>query len=859
MFLVTVTPDRWQQIKDLLDRTLEQEASARKAYVHAGAGGDRDLEAEVLSLLAFEDEAGEFIETPAVDLHDRDDPTLRVGQELGPYRLVHEIGAGGMGVVYTAVRADEAFERTVAVKILKRGLDTDQVVRRFRNERQILAGLEHPHIAGLLDGGTTDDGLPYFVMERVEGRPIDVYCREEDLSVEERLELFLEVADTVAFAHRNLIIHRDLKPGNILVTDDGEPKLLDFGIARLLDSDRSHTLPTVGAWRFVTPEFASPEQIEGKPITVATDVYSLGVLLYILLTDKRPREAAGEAATRGSEVSGTPSLAPKPEPPRASTVAPPQRQKRLRGDLDAIVATALRAETTRRYATVDALADDLRRHLAGMPVRATPDTAWYRTSKFVRRHKVGVAVVTAFVLVLMAFGATAWTLYQQAAEQRDRAEVQQARAESAQIRAEEAAERSSKTLDIFADSVRDLVDPNELIDGDLSVDGFLADLTQRIEEEGSPELKSELNDIVGDLHAVRAEWGDAFAAYLVALELGEQSLGPDDTSLLDTVNGLALASHRLDDRARTDQYMERALELADQLEATDANRLSTLNNLSVLLLQRKRYAEAQSMLRELLRVHREENHPPEEYVAVIHNLGASLVRQGEYEAAVEPLRRTVQIRRAHIDRDQGKQDLATSTNFLASALERVDRFDEAESFYRESYDLRRRLYERDGNPLELAGAAINLGSVLIRLTKHEEAELYLREAAELFGREGVLRHRGIALQKLAMNNAARGNLTIAERQILEALALLEHHGEPWRFADARNVLGAIRTRQGRHAEAGPLLRDTYPEIVNHSEGEDSLYAQDARDRIREFLEATGRIDEYDEWVRIEDHPSPADS
>ena len=343
------------------------------------------------------------------------------GPRIGSYRLVRELGQGGMGTVYLAVRDDDAFRKRVAVKVLKRGMDTESIVRRFRTERQILAGLDHANIARLLDGGTTADGRPYLVMEFVDGVPLVEFAESRQLDTTARLEIFLQVAAAVQYAHQNLVIHRDLKPANVLVTRDAVPKLLDFGIAKLLNPEMAgQTLaPTAAGLQLMTPEYASPEQVRGEPVTTATDVYSLGVLLYELLTGRRPYRLTSRAVADVARViveaePRRPSVAvaesadagePGTTRPGTRPPAPGDTQRlrrRLAGDLDNIVLKALSKEPVRRYASVDQFAEDVRRHLAGLPVLARHDTLGYRASKFVRRHRGAVTAAAAVFVALVA-------------------------------------------------------------------------------------------------------------------------------------------------------------------------------------------------------------------------------------------------------------------------------------------------------------------------------------------------------------------------------------------------------------------------------------------------------------------------
>ena len=392
--------DRWQRLESLFDtaRTLAPEARSR--FLAEACAGDPALQSEVERLLTAHDSAGDFISTPAIhqfaanDAHDS-----IIGRSFGSYRVVGEIARGGMGAVYLAERADGEFERRAALKVIKRGMDTDLVLKRFRAERQMLAALEHPHIARLLDGGSTDDGRPYFIMEYIEGQSIDDFAESRTLGVRERLALFLSVCDAVEYAHQHLIIHRDIKPGNILVTADGVPKLLDFGIAKALDPTEDAPTGTITGARIMTPEYASPEQIEGHQATVTSDVYSLGVVLYRLLTGGSPYRLTSRDPIMIAEAVRT----TEPSKPSMAVEQVPRLRHELRGDLDTIVLMALRKEPERRYQSARELADDIRRYLAGEPVRARSDKVAYRAAKFVRRHRTS-AIASAITLCVLALG-----------------------------------------------------------------------------------------------------------------------------------------------------------------------------------------------------------------------------------------------------------------------------------------------------------------------------------------------------------------------------------------------------------------------------------------------------------------------
>lgn len=419
--------EQWDRIKWILDTAVERPESERAAYMKKECGGDGPLLDEVASLLAAYERAetagafdSPFFGSPGRGGEHDHLPSM-IDRRIGRFRILRLLGEGGMGSVYLADRVDGQFEQRVAIKFIRRGFGSDEL-RRFRAEREILGRLEHPNIARILDGGFTDEGLPFIALEYVEGSPLTEYCHGRGCGMEERLEIFRIVCDAVQYAHRNLVVHRDIKPSNILVNSEGRVKLLDFGIAKLTGEEPSGA-PTRTGLRALTPEYASPEQVRGETVTTASDVYSLGALLYELLTGCRPHPAAGRSL---SEIVR---MVCDEEPAKPSTAitarsAPsPLRscRRRLSGDLDTIVLKALRKEPERRYPSVEAFSEDIRRHLAGLPVLARPDTARYRVKKFAERHKVGVAA--AAIVVLTLAGGIAATLRQAAETERRASEV----------------------------------------------------------------------------------------------------------------------------------------------------------------------------------------------------------------------------------------------------------------------------------------------------------------------------------------------------------------------------------------------------------------------------------------------------
>ncbi len=516
---------RWQRLSALLDEAFELSPEARPKFLDAACGGDVELRRQVEELLTADAAAGEFLSVPAAeraaplfaetDAGTTDAPTNARGRVIGAYRLLGELGEGGMALVYLAERADGQFEQQVALKLLKHGVHGELSQRRFLQERQILARLQHPAIARLLDGGVTPDGIPFFAMERVEGVPVTEYRREQRLGTRQILAIFLEICDAVQYAHRNLVVHRDLKPSNILVDAAGHVKLLDFGIAKLLaegsPGDTAEFTRTL--MRALTPEYAAPEQILDEPVTTATDVYSLGVVLYELLTGARPYPSARTGALRLEQA------VLEHEPARPSgRVESRERARELRGDLDWIVLKALQKEPERRYPSAEALAADVRRHLEGQPVSARRDTVRYRASKFVRRHRLGAAAA-ALILLTLAGGlvATTW----------------QARRAEREVLKADAVKDFLKSL--FAASA-----PSEAQGATRTARELLDDGARRIETDlkDQPEVQSEVARLIAATYQQLGEYDQALRLLRADLERRRRD-GPRSVAAAESLTQLA--------------------------------------------------------------------------------------------------------------------------------------------------------------------------------------------------------------------------------------------------------------------------------------------------------------------------------
>ena len=557
-----MTPERWQEVAEQMEKALRLEAHERFPYLAQLAVEDPDLHREVESLLASHQEAtADFLKSPMGQV--RPDPSstsLRsmLNRRVGAYQVVELIGVGGMGEVYRAFRADDQYQKQVALKVVSGGKDSGFVISRFKNERQILASLDHPNIARLFDGGTTEDGTPYFVMELIEGESIDQYSKHHKLGISDRLKLFLQVSSAVQFAHQRLIIHRDIKPNNILVTADGTPKLLDFGIAKILDAEASDRFePTLTVFRMLTPGYASPEQIKGETITTASDVYSLGTVLYELLTGRSPyrvnNRTAQELARAVCEFEPEkPSMAvgrnpldvlqSKEQPKTSATVSAfaegssEKLKRRLTGDLDNIVLMAMRKEPQRRYASVEQFAADIRRHLDDLPVIARRDTVRYRTSKFVTRHKASVLAAVSVAVILLVALIVTFREAKIAREQAALAREQRARAER---RFNDVRKLANSLMFEIHDSIRNL--PGATMARELLVKRALEYLDSLSQESPDPALQREVAaayERIGDVQGYNgmanlADLAGASASYAKAMAIREAlaTASPNDVNL----------------------------------------------------------------------------------------------------------------------------------------------------------------------------------------------------------------------------------------------------------------------------------------------------------------------------------------
>ncbi|ARA92557.1 serine/threonine protein kinase [Rhodothermaceae bacterium RA] len=796
----------WERVQALFEAALEHEEDERAAFLEAACGEDATLRWDVWSLLEADARAHTLLDGVALDAVDVEEMLSRVGQLVGPYRLLRQIGQGGMGAVYLAERADGQFEQRVALKLIKRGMDSEQILRRFAAERQILARLEHPHIARLLDGGLTDDGRPYFAMEYVEGEPIDVYCDTRRLSIDERLALFGTVCKAVLYAHARLVVHRDLKPDNILVAEDetGRPmvKLLDFGIARLLEDDREGLTQTGMA--VMTPAYASPEQMRGEAVSTASDLYSLGVVLYELLTGVRPYELDTRnpaAALRVIEDT---------DPVRPSTVVsrttaaddricrarrlPPDRlRRRLSGDLDVICLKALRKEPERRYDSVAALQDDLQRHLDGLPVSARPDTPGYRLRKFASRHHMALTAVTVVMVVLAAVVAF-YTM--RLKQERDRAQREAATAEQ---------------VIAFMEGLFESSDPGEARGDTLTV--------REVMEAGAVRLRREL----ADQPAVRARLMDVIAGVYQNLRLDAEAepllreavadwrtLGADGTlGLAESLNKLGrLYGQQMRQDDAVAAYEEALALRRAALGETHRDVGELLNNLSLIRIQQGNYAAAESLLYEALSmIDAPAGEPNGHAGAMYYNLAYVVQYRGAFEEAEALYRES--LTRLRTEHGPDHPNVLYALQALSDVLADQGDLPAADSILQQVVAQTRRIH--GATSVDYAFALIDQGRIRSEQRRFNEAIALQQDALAILRSSYPMPHPNLALgiEALGLAYNQAGRYGPAAEALRESLAMRRHlfHGVHPDVSNNLGNLGFVLRRSGDYAEAEALFRE----------------------------------------------------
>jgi eukaryotic-like serine/threonine-protein kinase len=826
-----IDPESWPRVEEILDGALELEGEARRAYIDAACVGDERLRAAVESLLEADAHAtGGSLDRGADDLLGRP-------ERIGPYRVLRELGRGGMGAVYLAERVDGQFEQTVALKLVKRGMDTDEVLRRFVAERQILARLEHPNIARLLDGGVTPDGRPFFAMEYVDGALITAYCEQQNLSLDRRIDLFEETCSAVAYAQRNLVVHRDLKPSNVLVDESGRVKLLDFGIAKLLTRDNaagSATLTGRGITP-MTPMYAAPEQVRADPVTTATDVYSLGVLLYELAAGQRPYRLADTSDFSIQRAI----LESDPEP----------LPRRVPRDLAAVIYKALRKLPGDRYASADALLEDVRRFRAALPVNAQRPSRLYRARKFVARHKAGV--VSAALIVVALVGGVVATSHQ------------------ARVARREAAAASA--VKDFLVSIFEASDPEQSKGQTISARELLDKGAERVTRElsGQPEVQADLSSAIGRIYLGLGDFDKAEDLARTALAIRRREHSQDDErvaeSLIDLGNALyfraahdssraayeealrILGAHEgssdprtalphlhlgwvdyvTDDLESAERHFREALRFETEKPASTSSTraaalmprviLESLNGLAIVVEERGQPAEAESLYQRAL-AYQERAFPEAlgERAKILNNLALRRVDQDRYAEAESLMHDAIAAQRKLFGGDH--PDVAMTYISLTRVLASAGKLAEAESASTHALALTRQFFG-DDNP-RTATAASDRAIIHVQRGEYSAARALLRDTDRVYTASLGPDHTATLAMRTRLAVAERecGNLEASRTQLEGVLASLTQLPEDKRDAAAvaqnKTELAFTALRGGKPAEAESLAGDALASLEN---------------------------------------------
>ncbi|MDA8021073.1 MAG: serine/threonine-protein kinase [Thermoanaerobaculia bacterium] len=832
------------RVDQIFDRALDVPRAERSAFLDLACAEDAVLRARVERLLAFSDDPPSLFEhSPSLR---RESPgELLAGQEpsmpsqLGPYRILEEIGRGGMGVVYLGVRADGHFEQQVAVKVMQAGTDSPEARRRFEQERQIIASLQHANIAHLYDGGVTEDGRPYSAMELVEGQPIHVFCDEQGLGIDQRLQLVEVVARAVHHAHQSLVVHCDLKPSNILVTAQGEIKLLDFGVAKLLDAAATgrSSGDRLGS-RAVTPLYASPEQVRGEAVTTASDIYQLGLLLFELLTGRRARELAIASGAEAGDVPADPLVAPstavrEATAEQATTVAaargtrPRELLRSLLGDLDRIVQAAMRVRPEQRFRSAAELAEELKRYRQHEPLTVRPGTLVYRARLFARRNRLAAVVAALLVVLLIGYSVTVTVQARRILRERDRAQRIQA----------------------FALGLYGAGDPNQALGPEVAAAELVAHGVARAEAElveepavqaevkqyfGNvynrlglfAEAEAQLRDalalsqrLYGEVHAKTAEALDALGRVLLernvaealplleqALEQRRRFLGNDHPDTARTLAGLGACFSSAGLYQASEQHFREALDIQRRNDPDGVDVASTLSGLAWTVRLQNRPEEAEPLLQEALKLHRQhfgDAHP--EVASAWNNLANSLWELERWEEGDEAMHRSIQSMKDLYG--DTHPDIATSLGNLAGSRSKRGELEGAAALYRQAMEMRESIFGPSHR--RLAQTKAQLAEVLHRAGNFAEAALLFEESLSIFREQLSADHPsfGRVWRGFGSMWLDAGELDRARQALNKARAVyagMEGSSWPWRI-DV--MLAEIERKQGRLAESRILLEE----------------------------------------------------
>ena len=800
-------------VKEIFDEALNLAVPDREKFINRRCGSDSELSNEVISLINSFSHSEDFLETPLTLIRE-DKEIFRdplIGTQIGSYLVEGEAGFGGMGVVYSGKRNDKEYEQKVAIKILRNGITSDYLLKRFQIERQTLANLQHHNIARLLDGGRTEDGLPYLVMEYIDGMPITEYCDKNKLSIDEKLRLYIEVCNAVQYAHQNLVVHRDLKPGNILVTYEGVPKLLDFGIAKLLDedlTDQSEGLTHTGMWH-LTPDYASPEQIKGEKVTTTADIYSLGVLLYQILTGIQPYKITNNSPASISNFITAEKII-KPSEKLLGTEPALENDKifiektsrHLKGDLDNIVLKAMHKDPSRRYASVEQFSEDITRHLTGLPVLAQKDTTAYRLSKFIQRHRAGFVSSILFIFFLIAsLVAIIWQA-NVAAKERDNAQAEAA---------------ISENVNNFLQEMLSSADPTEA-----GRDAKVYDVLKKASEDisnnfaGHPEIEAAVRKTIGKTLTNLGEYDEAKPHLFRSLELNKQVYGIHNYHTAESMHEIALYYDWIGNFAASDSFYSASIKIFRENPGSPPRAIaSCLNDYGTLKQEQEKYDESLVLLNEAYDIFLKNfGNDDRDVASVANNLGLTYESLNKLSQAEKFYKRSLDTYLKLYGPD--RPEISTLYNNLAYIYIDQEKLDIAEDYFQKSLSLKIKTLGKDHSLVGLA--YMNLGALQFTLNKYSASETNLLAALRNFKTTLNGTHVWIGLADYWYSKILieKEEYSRAEIFIMKALEIYKknYKGEHSNIISANAELGIIKFYQKKYQEAENLLENGYEKIKN---------------------------------------------
>lgn len=808
----------WKKIKRIFSDALEIEPSERKKFVIEACGDDKQLLEEVQSLLTAHENPGPLDKSSKElkqSFFGRFQPQSYKNRVIGNYKIIKELGHGGMGSVFLAKRSDGQYDQYVALKLLRTSFISDTQNHRFLAERQILASLTHKNIARLIDGGITQNGQPWFAMEYVEGLPIDEYCDKNHFTVKERLWLFKDVCNAVQFAHQKLIVHRDLKPSNIFVENDGTVKLLDFGIAKALKPDEilGGSIPVTKTGLLpLTPAYASPEQIRNEPISTASDIYQLGVLLYELLTGCTPYNVSGRSPSEIEQIicdrtPTRPSTAVTKIPDLDSTMTnqeistarntePEQLQRQLRGELDIIVLKAMHKEPERRYESAGHFLSDINNYLQGKPVSAHPDSYLYRGQKFIKRHKIGIASTVVIILLIIGYAVT--ITYH---SQRTQTALEQAEQET-----EKAEQVTEFMMDMFEAS-----DPSESLGEDITARQLLESGITRAEQlQEQPEVQAQMFDLTGRVYMNLGEYEMAEDLLTKAFHLRENNFNPPHNDIAESLHNLGILYWNKAQYSEAENYLKDALQMERELFGESNESIAnTMTSLAIVLKELREFEEAEPFYYQALEMDREIHGELHESIAYdLNNIGNFFESQGKYPDAQKYYLESLGLYRELLGTKH--PSVAGSFTNLGRVSERMGEIDQAVEYHREALQIRRSIF--DQRHPDIAESLYHLGSALLDIEEYEESEVKLKQALNI--QETVLdsMHPDISqtLNSLGILMRRTENYEASEHYYRKSLELQQSRlGETHSESGlTMNNLGLALVRQKKYSEARKFLEQS---------------------------------------------------